>query len=70
MTNKRTVPQAAFDSAEALRVARAGHNQACEALDRTPRHMLDEGNPNHPRYDLQLFGQPADQFMARQYRAA
>lgn len=64
----RTVPQAVFDSPEARRAARAGHREACQQLDRTPRHLLDEGNPNHPRYDLQLFGQSATTFMARQYR--
>ena len=64
---KRTVPQAVFDSPEALRVAKQAHKEACEQLDRTPRHLLDEGNPNHPRYD-ELFGYDRDVFLAKQYR--
>ena len=54
---------------EFAKLTRKGHERACEELAKTPRHMLDEGNPNHPRYDLHLFGQPADEFMRRQYRA-
>lgn len=64
---KRSVPQAVFDSPEATKAAQRGHREACDELARTPRHMLDEGNPNHPSYDLQLFGMPADAFLARQY---
>jgi hypothetical protein len=67
-TQKRTVPQAVFDSPEALRSQAAGHKLATDELNRTPRHMLDEGNPNHPRYDLHIFGIPADDLMAMQYR--
>lgn len=64
---KTTVPQAVFDSPEARRVAREGHRKACEDLARKPRYLLDEGNPNHPRYDLHLFGTPAPAFLAKQY---
>lgn len=65
---KRTVLQAIFDSKEGLRVARDGHRQACEELARTPRHLLDEGNPNNPRYDRKLFGYDEHEFLAKQYR--
>lgn len=65
---KRTVPQAVFDSPAALRAAKQGHLEACAELDATPRHLLDEGNPNHPRYDLHLFGEHHSDFMARQYK--
>jgi len=65
---RRTVPQAVFDSKEALRAAREGHRQACEELARTPRHLLDEGNPNHSRYDRKLFGYDEQEFLAKQYR--
>jgi hypothetical protein len=68
MMERRTVPQAVFDSKEALKAARAGHRQACEDLARTPRHLLDEGNPNHPRYDRTLFGYDEREFLAKQYR--
>lgn len=70
MTKKISVPQSVFDSPEALRIAKEGHRLACEELARTPRHLLDESNPNHPRYDLHLFGEPANQFLARQYKKA
>lgn len=40
--NKRTVPQSVFDSKEARRVQVAGHKQAVEELERTPRHLLGE----------------------------
>lgn len=64
--NKRTVPQSVFDSKSALRIAREATNAATEELNNTPRHLLDEGNPNHPMYD-QIFGY--DQiFMAKQYK--
>jgi hypothetical protein len=65
---KRTVPQSVFDSTDALRIARQGHLQACRDLDRTPRHLLNTGNPNHPDYDLKLFGYDATVFLAKQYR--
>lgn len=64
---KRTVPQSVFDSKDALRVAREGHREACEELSRKPRHMLDEGNPNHPMYDNKIFGYEQQEFMAKQY---
>lgn len=48
---KRTVPQAVFDSPAAIRAAKAGHAAATRELAETPRHLLGEGNPNHPRYD-------------------
>lgn len=64
---KRTVPQAVFD-AFPKNLARAAMRQAEEELARIPRHLLDEGNPNHPQYDLHLFGEHADTFMARQYK--
>lgn len=65
---KRTVPQSVFDSPEAIRCAKLGHLEACNVLERTPRHMLDEGNPNHPMYDNTLFGHNEQDFMAKQYR--
>lgn len=68
VVKKRTVPQAVFDSPEATKVAKEGHRLACEELAKTPRHLLGEGNPNHPMYDLHLFGEPVEQFLKRQYR--
>lgn len=65
---KRTVPQAVFNSPEANRAAREGHLQACRELENTPRHLLDEGNPNHPNYDLKLFGYDVPEFLAKQYK--
>jgi hypothetical protein len=67
---KRSVAQAVFDSADAKRIQRQGHAEACRELANTPRHLLGDGNPNHPMYDLHLFGIPANEFMARQYKAA
>lgn len=64
---RRSVPQAVFDSPEARRAANLGHEAACAELDRTPRHLLGEGNPNHPRYDLHLFGEHHETFMKRQH---
>ena len=68
MNQKRTVPQAVFDSKDALRIAKAGHEQACCELERMPRHLLDRSNPNHPDYDNKLFGYDEAEFMAKQYR--
>lgn len=64
---KRTVPWAVFNSRDALRFAKIAHKQACEELDKTPRRMLDEGNPNHPMYD-QIFGYDREEFVAKQYK--
>lgn len=58
-----TKTEIAFD-----KTVRAGHIKACAELDATPCHILSEGNPNHPNYDLQLFGMNHADFMARQYR--
>ena len=65
---KKTVPQSVFDSPEAIKVAKCGHAEACAELDRTPRHLLGEGNPNHPMYDLHIFGEHHEKFMKRQYK--
>lgn len=65
--NRRTVPQAVFD-AFPKHLAQEAMRQAKEELDNTPRHLLDEGNPNHPRYDMHLFGEHVDAFMRKQYR--
>lgn len=64
---KRTVQQSVFDSKEAKQIAKIGHRLACEELARTPRHLLDVSNPNHPSHDLHLFGEHVDSFIARQY---
>lgn len=64
---KRTVPQAVFDSKTAIQIAKMGHKLACEDLEKTPRYMLDEGNPNHPMYDT-IFGYDREEFMAKQYK--
>ena len=65
---KRTVPQAVFDSPQALRAAKRGHEEACRELANTPRRMLDEGNPNHPMYDLHIFGEHHETFLRRQHK--
>lgn len=64
---KVTVPQAVFDSKVARQIQKIATKQAIEDLDRKPRHMLDEGNPNHPMYDA-IFGYDRDEFLARQYK--
>lgn len=67
---KRSVPQAVFDSPEALRVAKAGHREACQQLALTPRHLLDPSNPNHPdNFTVRLFGHEESQLLAKQYRS-
>ena len=67
MDNKISVPQTVFDSKIALRIAREATKQATDQLNNTPRHLLDEGNPNHPMYDT-IFGYERDVFMAKQYK--
>ena len=52
---KRDVPQSVFDSPQALAMARKATKEATDELNRTPRHLLDEGNPNHPRFDSPRF---------------
>lgn len=65
---KRTVPQSVFESPEARRIAKEAHRLACEDLARTPRHLLDPGNPNHPDYDDRIFGYTVPDLLAKQYR--
>ena len=57
-----------YESPSALKVLRNGTAEAARELNSKPRHMLDEGNPNHPMYDQHIFGYHVDEFMARQYR--
>jgi hypothetical protein len=57
-----------FDSPTALRIARQATDAAIAELDRKPRHLLDEGNPNHPMYDNKIFGYDTKEFMSRQYK--
>lgn len=63
---RRDVPQSVFDSPAARRIAKIAIREATEELNRTPRHLLDEGNPNHPQYDM-LFGYDREAFMRKQY---
>lgn len=65
---KRSVPQAVFDSPEAIKAAKEGHRLACKELNETPRHLLDPSNPNHPSHDIHIFGYHHEEFMARQYK--
>ena len=67
---KRTVQQSVFESKDAIRVAKAAHKQACDELNNTPRHLLNEGNPNHPMYDAKIFGYDKKEFMSSQYKTA
>lgn len=67
MVRKYDVPQAVFDSPEVTKLAKAACLAACRELDNTPRHLLDKGNPNHPQYDLHIFGEHYSTFMARQF---
>jgi hypothetical protein len=57
-----------FDNPQAFRIARKAVDESIAELNRTPRHLLDPGNPNHPSYDNKIFGYDARQFMARQYK--
>lgn len=65
---ERTIPQTVFDSREARRIIEAGTREAIADLERMPRHMLSESNPNHPSYDLHLFGEHYVSFMGKQYK--
>ncbi len=59
-------PQSIFDnSAKLIKKTVA---DSVRELESTPRHMLDPSNPNHPDYDLKLFGYDAGDFMAMQYK--
>ena len=64
---KVTVPQAVFETKIARQIAKLATKQATEILENTPRHMLDEGNPNHPMYD-EIFGYDREIFLAKQYK--
>lgn len=65
---KHTVPQSVFDSRDAIRIARQATKEATDELNRTPVHMLDVGNPNHPIHSG-LFGFATDVFLAKQHKA-
>lgn len=62
---KRSVPQAVFDSPEAISIAREGHRRACADLAKLHPTQLDTGNPNHPINDG-LFGYDTETFLAKQ----
>ncbi len=64
---KRTVAQSVFESKEALKAAKLGHDDAVRELNNTPVHMLDTGNPNHPMNDG-IFGYETKEFLAKQYK--
>ncbi len=66
---KTTSPsQATFDAFIKSPQGRSAYKQACEELDATPRHLLDTGNPNHPQYDLHIFGIHHQKLMAMQHK--
>lgn len=65
---KRTVPNAIFEAYAKTKGYKQAFIDAKRELDNTPRHLLDEGNPNHPRYDNKIFGYDEKEFLARQYK--
>ena len=65
---KRTIPQAVFDSKEARKIQKHAIEAAARELDSAKNNLLDEGNPNHPMYENNLFGYGEKEFMAKQYR--
>lgn len=59
---------AIYDTKEAKRLIKEAVRQSVNELSETPRHMLDTSNPNHPNYDLHIFGYHWDDFLAKQYK--
>lgn len=57
-----------FESKEVKQMARKAVAQSKQELDNTPRHLLDKSNPNHPDYDLKLFGYNVDEFLSKQFK--
>lgn len=75
MTQKRTVPQAVFDSPEALRLARRAVEESQREMDEAWRRgdPVGEGDPNHPKYNggvdpRKLFGRPVQAHLDLQYK--
>jgi hypothetical protein len=50
------------------RLAKEAYAESVQELNNTPRHLLDVGNPNHPMYDLHLFGIHQEEFLKKQYK--
>lgn len=69
MIEKRSVPQPVFESAEARRVQKLGHQQACTELEAkfAAGGPFDEGDPNHPMHQRKLFGYGESELLAKQY---
>ena len=65
---KRSIPQFVFDSPQARKIQRDAVRESMRELNATPRHLLDPSNPNHPNYDLQLFGMHYAVLMGKQYK--
>ena len=65
---KRSIPESVFANFEKTKQYKQAYIEACRELDKTPRHLLDEGNPNHPNYDNKLFGYDVEDFLAKQYK--
>ena len=59
---------AIYDTKEVKRLIKEAVRQSVKELSDTPRHMLDPSNPNHPDYDLHIFGYHCDDFLAKQYK--
>ena len=59
---------AIYDTKEVKRIIKEAVRQSVKELSDTPRHMLDTSNPNHPNYDLHIFGYHCDDFLAKQYK--
>ena len=54
MATPRTVPQSVFDSKDAIRAARLGHEAACRELDRRAIASIPESDPNHPKFSVSV----------------
>lgn len=50
--NKINIPQAVFETKAARSAIKAGHEEACDALDRRSVSQIPESDPNHPMYSV------------------
>tara|TARA_R100001530_G_scaffold53093_2_gene39222 strand:- start:374 stop:601 length:228 start_codon:yes stop_codon:yes gene_type:complete len=53
MTAKKiNIPQAVFEAETARSAIKAGHEEACGALDRQSVSQIPKSDPNHPMYSV------------------
>lgn len=64
----KEIQMSIFDTKEAKKIAKNAMKDADRELSLRLPHEIPESDPNHPMYDLHVFGEHYADFMRKQYK--